>query len=479
MTDLRVMTLGGSEAVIDTATVEQFRTTLRGPSLIAKDEGYNEARVIWNGSADKHPAIIVQCSGVADVIDAVNFSHANNILLAVRGGGHNVAGNAMCDGGLVVDMSNINGVRVDPTIKRAHVGGGALLGDVDRESQAFGLAAPLGVVSLTGVAGLTLCGGMGWLRRKHGTACDALVSVDIVTADGNFLKASENENQDLFWAIRGGGGNFGVVTSFEFELFPIGPMVTLCAPFYPLDDSAGDIVRKWNDFMVDATEDITSQILFWNIPAHPNFPEELHGTPVVIVAAVHSGDPEDGEKLIQPLRELGNPILDLSGPAPYSGVQSAFDPLFVKGERQNYWKSLYIDTLDDGVIEHMVSRALDRPDPWALIAFWHLGGAMNRVDPAETAFGERRANYLYSLDTSWTNPADNEKAINWTRAAWSEMKPFSRGGAYLNFPGQGEEGEELLRASYGSDNYDRLVKLKTKYDPSNLLRLNQNIRPGK
>ena len=479
MTDLQVVTLEGQEVELEGNTVEEFRSGLRGPTFTAGDDGYDEARIIWNGSVDKRPALIARCSGVADVIGAVNFAREHDLLLAVRSGGHNVAGNAVCDGGLVVDLSAMNYVRVDPTARRAQVGGGALLGDVDRETQAFGLAAPLGVVSLTGVAGLTLCGGLGWLRRKHGMACDALVSVDIVTADGNFVTASKNENADLFWGIRGGGGNFGVVTSFEFELYPVGPMVTLCAPFYPLNDGAGDIMRRWRDFMAEAPEDISSTFLFWSIPAHPNFPEELHGTPVVITAAVHTGAIEDGERLLQPLRELGKPILDLSGPVPYSGVQAAFDPFFGKGERQNYWKSLYVDTLDDDVIKRIVARGRDRPDPWSLIAFWHLGGAMNRIDPATTALGERSAPYLYSLDISWTDPADNHDAIAWTRDAWAEMKPYSRGGAYLNFPGQGEEGQTLLRASYGSNNYDRLVELKTKYDPFNLFRLNQNIPPAK
>ena len=463
---------------LDQEVVEAFTEALRGPCLTAADDGYDEARIIWNGSTDKHPAIIAQCSGVADVIDAVNFAREHDLLVAVRGGGHNVAGNAVCEGGLVIDLSSMNGVHIDPAARRARVGDGALLGDMDRETQAFGLAAPLGVVSLTGVAGLTLCGGLGWLRRSHGMACDALVSVDIVTADGGFVTASETENWDLFWGIRGGGGNFGVVTSFEFELYSVGPMVTLCAPFFPLNDGAGDIVRRWRDFMAEAPEDISSNLLFWSIPAHPAFPEDLQGTPVVIPAALHTGAPEDGERLLQPLRDLGEPVLDLSGPAPYTAVQASFDPLFAKGERQNYWKSLYLDTLDDDAIARIVAHALDRPSPWALIALWHLGGAMNRVDPTETALGERSAPYLYSLDTSWTDPADNESATAWTREAWGEMKAFSRGGAYLNFPGQGEEGEALLYASYGSANYDRLVKLKAQYDPSNLFRLNQNIVPA-
>ncbi len=450
---------------------------LRGPVLTPADPGYDEARIIWNGSVDKRPQIIARCVGAADVIDAVIFARQHDLLLAVRGGGHNVAGNAVCDGGIVVDLSLMNGVRVDPAARRARAGGGATLGDVDRETQAFGLAAPLGVVSLTGIGGLTLCGGLGWLRRKHGMACDALVSVDVVTADGTFLTANETENSDLFWAVRGGGGNFGVVTSFEYALYPVGPTVTLCAPFYPLENGA-DILRRWRDIMAEAPEDFASNLLVWSIPAHPNFPSELHGTPVIITAGVHTGALEEGERVIQPLRELGDPVLDLSGPAPYVGVQSAFDPLFLKGERLNYWKSLYLDNLDDRAIDLIMARANDRPSPWSLIAIWHLGGAMNRVDPGKTALGERRAPYLFSLDISWTDPADDDSAIGWTREAWAEMRPFSRGGAYLNFPGQGEEGEALLRASYGDGNYDRLVEIKRKYDPTNLFRLNQNIAPS-
>ena len=311
MTGLQMATLEGPEAVLDVGAVEAFRTGLRGPSFAAGEEGYDEERIIWNGSADKRPALIVQCSGTADVIDAVNFARENGLLVAVRGGGHNVAGNAMCDDGLVIDLSAMNGVRVDPTARTARVAGGAILGDVDRETQVFGLAAPLGVVSLTGVAGLTLCGGLGWLRRKHGMACDALISVDIVTADGKMVTASPDENSELFWALQGGGGNFGVVTSFEFQLYPVGPMVTLCAPFYRLGDDAADIVRRWNDFMATAPDDVSSSFFLWSIPDHAAFPEELRGVPVVIPAAVHSGPIEEGETVLQPLRELAEPILDL------------------------------------------------------------------------------------------------------------------------------------------------------------------------
>jgi len=470
---------GGGTVKLSEENVSTFVAGLRGPCLTAADPGYDDSRVIWNGSADKRPAIIAQCSGAADVIDAVNFAREHDLLVAVRGGGHNVAGNAMCDGGLVIDLSAMNGVRVDVKARTVRAEGGCTLGDVDRETQTFGLAAPLGVVSLTGVAGLTLCGGLGWLRRKHGMACDALVSVDIVTADGKFVTATKEENADLFWGVRGGGGNFGVVTSFEFELYPVGPLVTLCAPFYRLGDDAADIVRDWTDFMATAPEDISSSCLFWTIPHHAIFPEELHGTPFVLTAAVHSGTLEEGETLLQPLRELGEPFLDLSGQLPFTGVQTAFDPLFVKGERLNYWKSLYVDRSIDGKgIDRIVARAHNRPNPWSLIAFWHLGGAMNRVARSETALGVRDASYLYSLDTSWTDHCDDEHAIAWTRDAWAEMQDYSNGGSYLNFPGQGEEGEALLRASYGSDNYDRLVEIKTQYDSMNMFRLNQNIRPN-
>jgi FAD/FMN-containing dehydrogenase len=466
----------GKSITLDRDTLEVFSSGLRGACLFPSSPDYDEARVIWNGLADKHPAIIVRCTGAADVIDAVNFARKHELLVAVRGGGHNVAGNAICDDGIVVDLSGMNSVRVDPTARTARVGGGATLGDVDRETQAFGLAAPLGVVSQTGVAGLTLCGGLGWLRRKHGMACDALISADVVTADGRLLVASATKNPDLFWGLRGGGGNFGIVTSFEFQLYPVGPTVTLCAPFYSLEDGAR-LMPLWCDFMAKAPEDLSSNFLIWSVPAAPPFPAELHGKAVVIVAGVHSGPPEEGARLIQPLRELGKTLLDLSGPLPYAAVQSAFDPFFAKGERLNYWKSLYLDRLDDHAIGKVMAHGRDRPSPWSLIAFWHLGGGMARVPPEETALGERRAPYLLSIDTSWTDPVKTEPSIAWTRDFWAEMQPFSRGGAYLNFPGQGEEGEALLRASYGDANYKRLVELKNKYDPENLFRLNQNIRP--
>ncbi len=468
------------DTAIDDEAVAALATGMRGACVTPGDAGYDEARIVWNGSIDKHPAIIARCTGVADVIDAVNFARANGVLVAVRGGGHNVAGNAVCDGGIVIDLGAMNAVRVDVAARRVRVGGGATIGDVDRETQAFGLAVPLGIVSGTGIGGLTLCGGHSWLARKHGFACDNLVSVDMVTADGRYLTASETENADLFWAVRGGGGNFGIVTSFEFEAHPTGPEVTFCGPFYPLKDAqdAARIFRYWRDFVADAPDEYTANFLFWTIPAHENFPAELHGQPVVIPSGMHCGPVAEGAQYIQPLRELGEPLLDISGTLPYSALQQAFDPYFtIKRERRNYWKSLYHDDLDDDAIDRIVARALDRPHPTSLLAIRHMGGAAARVPADATALGGREANFMLSIDTSWTDPADSDRAIAWTRDFWDEMRQGTSGGIYLNFLSDGDDNEAMLRASYGDANFERLVAVKTKYDPENFFRLNQNIQP--
>ncbi len=477
MATLKISTLDGTEAVLDGEFVEAFRGGLRGPSFLAADAGYEEARAIWNGSIDKHPAIIARCSGVADVIDAVNFAREQGILVAVRGGGHNVAGNSLCDGGIVIDLGAMNAVRVDVVARRVRAGGGAMIGDIDRESQAFGLAVPLGIVSQTGIAGLTLCGGHSWLTRKHGFACDNLVSADIVTADGRYLTASKSENADLFWALRGGGGNFGVVTSFEFEVHPVGPEIAFCASFYPVEDAAS-VFHGWRDFVADAPDEFTSQIAFWSVPAHEAFPAELHGRAIVITSGVYCGPVEEGMRFIQPLRELAEPLIDLSGPIPYIAAQQAFDPFFtIKRERLNYWKSLYLDTLDDAAIDRIIARALDRPNPWSLIPIRHMGGAAGRVPADAMALGGRNAPFMLSIDTSWTDPADSDRAIAWTRDFWDEMQAGTGGGVYLNFVSDGDDDETMLRAAYGNANYERLVEVKTKYDPTNLFRLNQNIPP--
>jgi FAD/FMN-containing dehydrogenase len=450
---------------------------LTGSVLTPDDPGYDEARIVWNGAIDKRPAVIARCAGTADVIDAIKFARRSKLLVAVRGGAHNVAGNAVCDDGIVIDLGPMNAIRVDVQARRVRAGAGATIGAVDRETQAFGLAVPLGVVTATGIAGLTLCGGHSWLTRKHGFACDNLISVDMVTADGRYVTASDDENADLFWALRGGGGNFGVVTSFEYQAHPVGPEVTLCAPFYPLEQ-AGDIFRRWRDYMADAPDDYTAQFVIWSIPAHENFPPDLHGRAVAIPVGVHSGPLDEAAAFVAPLRELGEPLIDLSGPIRYLDVQQAFDPFFVeKAARLHFWKSIYLDVLDDAAIDRIVARAAERPNPWTLLSTRLMGGASARIPAQATALGGREAPFMFSIDTGWTAKADSERAVAWTREFWEEMRQGGRGSAYLNFVGAGEDTEAMMRASYGDANYERLVEIKTKYDPTNMFRLNQNIRP--
>jgi FAD/FMN-containing dehydrogenase len=463
------------EAVLDAQAVSGLRETVRGAVLTPDDPGYDEARSIWNGLIDRRPALIVQCSGAADVVDAVNFAREQGLVLSIKAGGHNVAGNAVNDGGLVIDLSQMRGVHVDPDTRTVRVQGGATWGDCDRETQLFGLAVPGGVVSTTGVAGLTLHGGVGHLRRKHGLSIDSLLSVDIVTADGQFRKASASENEDLFWAVRGAGSNFGVVTSFEFQAHPVGPLVFVGATFYPFEDAA-TILPAWRDFMAAAPEELSSLAICWSIPPHDPFPPELHGTPIVAVAAAYCGPVEEGERIVQPLRELGQPVVDASGPWPWLGLQSGFDAIFGKGELR-YWKARSVTELSDEVIAEILEFAGRRPSPLSDIVIWHHGGAMGRVGETETAYGGRDVEFLVTAEASWTDPTQNDEAISWARGVWDAMEAYSTGSVYLNFPGLGEEKEALARAGYGA-NYERLTELKATYDPHNLFRMNINIPPA-
>jgi len=466
-----------SGTLLSDATVDAFVEGFHGDVIRPGDSEYDEARAVWNRVIDKYPALIARCTGVADVIDVVDFARENDLLVAVRGGGHNVAGTAVCDGGVVIDLSRMKGVHVDLDAGTVRAEGGVTWGELDRETQVFGLATPGGVVSITGIAGLTLNGGMGWLRRKYGLSIDNLVSVDIVTADGEFLTASETQNPELFWGIRGGGGNFGIVTSFEYRLHPVGPEVMFAATMYPLR-TAREVLVSWRDFMADAPEEVSSEVIFWSVPAVPDFPHETHGEPIVTVAAMHCGPVEEGRRVLQPLRELAEPLLDLSVAAPYTQVQTMFDPFFPEGELCHYWKSINLDRLDDEIIDAVVTIAKDRPDPRILIPIWHQGGEMDRVDATETAYGDRSAKYMLSLDSTWEDPADTEEIVAWTREHWADMHRFSDGSLYLNFPGFGEEGEELVRSAAGRENFDRLVTLKQEYDAGNLFRVNQNITPA-
>jgi len=464
-----------TEATLDAEAIEGFVEGVRGPVLRPGDQGYDDARAIWNALIDRRPALIVQCTGAADVVDAVNFAREQGLLLSIKAGGHNVAGNAVNDGGLVIDLSQMRGVHVDPSTQTVRAQGGATWGDADRETQLFGLAVPGGVVATTGIAGLTRHGGVGHLRRKHGLSIDNLVSVDIVTADGQLRRASATENEDLFWAVRGAGSNFGVVTSFEFQAHPVGPMVMVGAVFYPQADGR-TVLPAWRDYMASAPEELSSLAIFWNVPPHEPFPPEHHGKPVLIVAAAYSGSVEDGEPVVQPLRELARPLIDLSGPWPWLGLQSGFDALFPKGELR-YWKSRALGELTEAAIDEIADFASRRPTPLTDIVIWHHGGAMSRIGETETAYGGRDAPFLVTGEVNWTDPSQNDEAIAFGREFWAALERHSTGGVYLNFPGLGEEKEELVRAGYGV-NYERLAALKAKYDPTNLFRMNMNITPA-
>jgi FAD/FMN-containing dehydrogenase len=460
---------------LDPEAVGAFAAAVRGQVLAPGDEGYDEARAIWNGLIDRRPALIVQCTGAADVVDAVNFAREDDVLLSIKAGGHNVAGNAVNDGGIVIDLSAMRGVHVDPSTQTVRVQGGATLGDVDRETQLFGLAVPAGVVSTTGVAGLTLHGGTGHLRRRYGLSIDSLLSVDIVTADGQIRTASADENADLFWAVRGAGSNFGVVTSFEFRAYPVGPEVMVGAIFYPFDD-APTILRAWRDHVATAPDELSSIVFLWNVPPEEPFPPEHHGKPVVVVAGCYSGSVADGEMVVQPLRELGQPLIDLSGPWPWLGLQSGFDALFPKGAFY-YWKSRALAALTDDAIDTITDFGGRRPSPLTDVIVWHLGGAISRVAESETAYGGRDAAFLVTGEASWDDPALTDDGVSWGRAFWDAMGQHSTGGLYLNFAGLGEEKEALVKAGYGA-NYERLAELKATYDPANLFRMNMNIPPA-
>jgi FAD/FMN-containing dehydrogenase len=470
----RAISITGEPIVLANEAIEAFIASVRGQVLRPGDEGYEAARKVWNGMIDKRPALIVRASGTADVIAAVTFARENDVLLAVRGGGHNVAGNAVADGALVIDLSRMRAVQVDPANRIARVQPGANWGDVDRETQVHGLATPGGQVSATGIAGFTLAGGMGYIRRKHGLACDNLIGAEVVLADGSVVRASEAENSDLLWGLRGGGGNFGVVTSFEYRLHPIGPEVAFVSTIYPIDDIE-QILRGWRDYSEQAPDEVTPDFYVWGMPAAPGVPAEMVGMPIVFIAGMYAGPATEGERLLKPLRELATPIADESGVAPYVQVQSASDPLFPNG-LLNYWKSLTLKTLDNGGIDAVLRVSHERPTPQTLIALRFLGGAMSRVPEEATAYGNRSALYNLSVDATWTDPAISDEMVAWTRSVWNELQEATGAGIYLNFAGFGEENSTLAQLAYRS-NHERLVALKRQYDPTNLFRTNVNIRP--
>jgi FAD/FMN-containing dehydrogenase len=469
-----VATLQGTTTKIDDDSLNEFRMAIRGDVLTPDDPGYLTVRPPYNSMHPGHPAIVVQASGTADVIDAVNFARSQNLLVAVRGGGHSVAGLSSIDGGMLIDLALMNGVVVDPEEKTAVVQGGALWADVDRETQAFGLVAPGGVVSDTGVAGLTLGGGEGWVRRKYGLSCDNLLAAQIVTADGKLLSASARSNPDLFWAIRGGGGNFGIATSMTFKLHPHGPINAFAGVFYPVDQAA-QVWRGARDFAKTAPDEITMLIGCTTLPASEHTPPEIHNTPFVVVGAVFIGDPDKGMKVIQPLRELGTPLADISQPMPFAAVQTAFDEFFQRGTLRSYWKSTFVQELTDEIVDIVVEKAQNRGSTRTFVVNFLMGGAINRVKAKDTAYSERSANWMISIDGNWEDPADDDKVVSWVRDTWGQIHKLGTGVTYLNFTGITDEGADVGVESAFGKNLKRLAEAKRKYDPDNFFRLNNNI----
>jgi len=447
---------------------------LTGEAITPRHPDYDRARGVWNGMIDRRPALIARCADPADVVACVNFARLRELPLAVRGGGHGVAGHAICDAGLVIDLSPMKRIEVDPDGRTVRAQGGCTLGDIDRETQPHGLAAPLGVVTKTGIAGLTLAGGMGWLRRKHGLSCDNLVSARIVTADGRLLTVSDEENPDLFWAIRGGGGNFGVVTSFEYRLHRVGPEVFVCFVLYAAR-RAGEVLRFCARYLDEAPEELAPIAILGRVPEADDLPPAACGDLYVGLLATYPGDAADGERVVGPLRELGDPIADLSGVMRWTEAQSMLDDDYPDGSHY-YWKSVNLPELSDEVIERLVEHAAAAPSPHSTIDLWYQGGAIARVGEEATAFANRTEPYLVGIEANWEAEAASEENVAWVRDTFDDMRSLSGGGVYLNFPGFLEEGEQLLREGYGT-NYERLRELKSKYDPTNVFRLNANIEP--
>jgi len=475
MAAIEIATRRGETVSLDQDTLDAFAGRLRGTLLRPGDEGYDAARRVWNGLIDKQPALIVRCQGAADVMAAVTFAREHRLLLSVRAGGHNVAGSAIAEQGLVIDVSLMRSVQVDPQRRIARVESGARLGDLDHETAAFGLAAPVGVVSATGVAGLTLHGGAGWLMRKHGLSIDNLRAVEVVTADGRLLRASTDEHPDLFWALRGGGGNFGVATAFEFHLHPVGPEVTVAMPIYPLA-SARDVVTACRDYLARAPYDLMVLGVYWSAPPIPEVPAEHRGKPVVVVLGCYTGPADQAQNVLGPLSTIGQPLADLSATMEWTQAQRLLDEDYPNGKFY-YWKSIYLDRLDAEVMNVLDRFTRDRPSLESSIDVWFLGGAMSRVAPIATAFFNRRHPIMIGIEANWSDRADAEANIAWARELHQALTPFSGGGNYLNFPGFVEERETMLRGAYG-ENLDRLRKVKAEYDPDNLFPGLLNIPPG-
>ncbi len=454
---------------------DSLSARLTGELIKPGDRDYESARRVWNGMIDKRPAAIARCADTADVALAVRFAAQHELAVAVRGGGHNVAGTAVVDNGLVIDLSLMRDVRVDGSGRTVHVQGGATWADVDEVTAPRGLATTGGVVSETGVAGLALSGGVSHQRRRDGMTIDNLVSAEVVLADGRCVRASAGERSDLYWALRGGGGNFGVVTSFELRLHELGPEVFALNVAYPIEDAAR-VLSGWRDAVAGAPDELSTAGLIWSLPDVGELPEHLRGAPYVGVAGMWAGDSAEGERATRALRELATPLLDLSTRVGYLDLQRSLDPFFPAGRRY-YWKALYLDGLADAAIDTTVDWSNRRPSNDTLVIIRHCGGAISRVGAEETAFGDRNSEWMLSIDSTWDDAAGDAVNIAYTRAFWDAAAPFSHGKTYFNFPGLLEEGDAAVRDSYGA-NHPRLARIKAAYDPENVFCLNQNIRPA-
>ncbi len=459
-------------------TVRELRTQFAGQIILPGDMEYYAARQVWNGMIDRYPALVVRPINTADVITAVNFARENHLPLAVRGGGHNVAGHGTCDDGIVIDLSAMRRIEVNTAARTARAEGGVTWGELDAATQVYGLATPGGVFSKTGIAGLTLGGGFGWLRNKYGLSCDNLLSAEVVTADGRLIHASKTENSDLLWGLRGGGGNFGIVTTFEYQLHPVGPEVMFAFTFYDTEDEATmkQALRFYRDFCEVAPDDVSTIAALGRIPAEPAlFPEAIHGRYFVLLGGLYAGNPAEGQEALQPLMDFGVPLVSASGVKPYIEAQQAFDADYPDGHRY-YWKSLNLQRLNEDAIDRIVKHARRQVSWHSTTDLWHIGGAVARVSASQSAFHGRQAAFLLNPEANWEHPDDDAANIAWVRDFIEDMQLFSDGSRYLNFAGFQEEGEEMMRKAFGHQ-YIRLMVLKAKYDPDNLFSLNQNIRP--
>ena len=465
-------------ARLEATAFDRLGGSLRGELLLATSAGYDTARRIWNGAIDRHPAGIARCTGVADVIAAVRFARDHDLEIAVRGGGHNVAGTAVCDDGVVIDLSPMRAVWVDPDGRTAWVQGGALWGDVDHETQVHGLATTGGIIGHTGVAGLTLGGGLGFLMRKHGLTVDNLLAAEVVTAEGRIVRASADEHPDLFWALRGGGGNFGVVTSFQFSLHPVGPTVMAGPVFWAADDTA-DVLRFYRDFATDAPDELGTVVRLGTIPPLPDIPEDLHWRPAIAVACCYAGTVKDGARAVQDLRRFATPLVDLLAPSPYAAFQGALDDTVLHGWHY-YWKAANLAGLSDDAIDVIADHAYAAGSPRSYAAMFHMGGAVARVPHHATAYAARDVAHNIIIDAVWLPDESGERAStesDWARRFLGALQPHRADGVYVNFLDSDDDANRV-REAYGDQTYQRLAEVKATYDPDNVFHHNKNIRPA-